>query len=178
MIKYLKIRRLVHGYIDFILNSAMTGCGACSKNCWICSHATRVPGVLSSPAPVLFLGWADLSAFRQECGCHGVSSSLIVRIYIYSRASRLPVTGHRFSVMRFCWPPFGHLIAPPPITASLSVVDGHSGSRVAAFLLTVCSVFGSNGPCDAGLRVAVSTLPQELMGAHRQCVQEVLKALL
>lgn len=66
----------------------------------------------------------------------------------------------------------------PPITASPSVVDGHSGSRVAAFLLTVCSVFGSNGPCDAGLRVAMSALPQELMGAHRQCIQEVLKALL
>lgn len=93
----------------------MTGCGACSTNCWICSHATQVPGVLSSPAPVLFLGRADLSAFRQECGCHGVSSSLIVRICIYSRASRLPVTGHRFSVMRFCWPPFGHLIATPPL---------------------------------------------------------------
>lgn len=27
MIKYLKIRRLAHGYIDFILNSAPTGWG-------------------------------------------------------------------------------------------------------------------------------------------------------
>lgn len=91
--------------LTLLLNSDMNGCGACSKNCWICSHTTQVPGVLSSPGSCAFLGRADLSAFRQELWLSW--SELFTEV----RTSCLPVTGHRFSVMRFCWPPFGHSIA-------------------------------------------------------------------
>lgn len=62
-------------------------------------------------ALVLFLGRADLSAFRQELWLSWSELFTEVRIYTYSRSSCLPVTGHRFSLMRFCWPPFGHSIA-------------------------------------------------------------------